>query len=70
MESQGCFDLHFLETKDVERFFLFFFVFLLDIFFISISNDIMKVLYNLPLPYSSTHTLSLFGPGVPLYWDI
>jgi hypothetical protein len=44
--------------------------FLLDIFFIYISNAISKVPYNLPPPCSLTHPLPLLGPGVPLYWDI
>jgi hypothetical protein len=48
----------------------FFFNFLLDIFFIYISNAIPKVPYNLPLPCSSTNSLALLGPGVPLYWGI
>jgi hypothetical protein len=48
----------------------FFFNFLLDIFFIYISNAIPKVPYALPLPCSPTHPLPLLGPGVPLYWDI
>jgi hypothetical protein len=44
--------------------------FLLDIFFIYISNAILKVPYTLPLPCSPTHPLPLLGPGVPLYWVI
>jgi hypothetical protein len=47
--------------------FLFVFVFLLDIFFIYISNAIPKVPYTLPLPSSPTHPLLLPGPGTPLY---
>ena len=43
----------------------FLFNFLLDIFFIYISNDIPKV----PQSCSPTHPLPVFGPGVPLYWD-
>jgi hypothetical protein len=49
--------------------FLFFF-FLLDIFFIYISNAIPKVPYTLPPPCSPTHPLPLLGPGIPLYWGI
>ena len=45
-------------------------LFLLDIFFIYISNAIPKVPYTLPLPYSPTHPLPLPGPGIPLYWGI
>jgi hypothetical protein len=41
--------------------------FLLDIFFIYISNAIPKVPYILPLPCSPTHPLQLLDPGVPLY---
>jgi hypothetical protein len=47
--------------------FLFEVYFLLDIFFICISNAIPKVPYSLPLPCSPTHPLQLPGPGVPLY---
>jgi hypothetical protein len=47
-----------------------FFYFLLDIFFIYISNAILKVPYTLPLPCSPTHQLLLPGPGIPLYWGI
>jgi hypothetical protein len=54
--------LHFLE-------FFFFYIFLLGIFFIYISNAIPKVLHTLP-PYSPTHPLPLFGPGISLYWGI
>jgi hypothetical protein len=46
------------------------FLFLLDIFFIYISNAIPKVPYTLPIPYSPTHPLMLPGPGIPLYWGI
>jgi hypothetical protein len=41
--------------------------FLLDIFFIYISNAILKVPYTLPPPCSPTHPLLLLGPGIPLY---
>ena len=50
--------------------FLFFIIFLLDIFFIYISNAIQKVPYTLPTPCSPTHPLPLLGPGVTLYWGI
>jgi hypothetical protein len=51
--------------------FLFFFLhFLLNIFFIYISNAILKVPYTLPPSCSPTHPLLLPGPGVPLYWGI
>jgi hypothetical protein len=48
------------------------FFILLDIFFIYISNAILKVPYNLPPPppCSPTHPLPLPGPGIPLYWGI
>jgi hypothetical protein len=46
------------------------FFFLLDIFFIYISNAIPKASYTLPLPCSPTHPLLLPGPGIPLYWGI
>jgi hypothetical protein len=36
----------------------------LDIFFIYISNAILKVPYTLPQPCSPTHPLPLLGPGV------
>jgi hypothetical protein len=44
--------------------------FLLDIFFIYISNAIAKVHYALPQPCAPTHPLLLPGPGIPLYWGI
>jgi hypothetical protein len=44
--------------------------FLLDIFFIYISDAIPKVPYTLPLPCSPTHPLPLLGPGIPLYWGL
>jgi hypothetical protein len=47
-----------------------FFNFLLDIFFIYISNAIPKVPYTLPPPCSPTHPFPLLGPGIPLYWSI
>jgi hypothetical protein len=48
--------------------FLFFSsIFLLDIFFIYISNAIPKVPYTPPPPCSPTHPLPLLGPGIPLY---
>jgi hypothetical protein len=45
-------------------------IFLLDIFFIYISNAILKVSYTLPPPCSPTHPLLFPGPGIPLYWGI
>jgi hypothetical protein len=50
--------------------YLFLKQFLLDIFFIYISNAIPKVPYTLPPSYSSTNPLLLPGPGNPLYWGI
>jgi hypothetical protein len=44
--------------------------FLIDIFFIYISNGIPKFSYTLPPPCSPTHPLQLPGPGIPLYWGI
>jgi hypothetical protein len=43
--------------------------FLLDIFFIYISNAILEFPYTLALPCTPTHRLSLLGPDIPLYWD-
>jgi hypothetical protein len=43
---------------------------LLDIFFIYISNAILKFPYTLPPPCSLTEPLPLLGPGIPLYWGI
>ena len=48
----------------------FFSNFLLGIYFIYISNAILKVSYTLPLSFSPTYSLPLLGPGVPLYWGI
>jgi hypothetical protein len=50
--------------------FSFFFNFLLDNFFIYISNAIPKVSSTLSPPCSPTLTLLLLGPGIPLYWGI
>jgi hypothetical protein len=47
-----------------------YFQFLLDIFFIYISNGIPKVPYTLSPLSSPTHPLLRLGPGVPLYWGI
>ena len=44
--------------------------FLLDIFFIYISNAIWKVHYTLPPPWSPTHPLLLPSPGILQYWGI
>jgi hypothetical protein len=44
--------------------------FLLDIFFIYISDAIPKVPYTLLPPCSPTYPLPLLGPGIPLYWGI
>jgi hypothetical protein len=49
---------------------LSFLIFLLDIFFIYISNAILKVPYTLPSPCSPAHPLPLLGLGVPLYCHI
>jgi hypothetical protein len=41
--------------------------FVLDIFYIYISNAIPKIPYTIPPPYSPTHPLLLPSPGIPLY---
>jgi hypothetical protein len=63
MESQGCFDLQFEREH-----FLFLFIFLLDIFFIYISNAILEVPYTLPasLP-THFHFLALAFPCTEAY---
>jgi hypothetical protein len=43
----------------------FFHLFLLDIFFIYISNAIPKVPYTLPKPFPPTHPIPLLGHGIP-----
>jgi hypothetical protein len=53
-----------------DRFFSFLKQFLLDIFFIYISNVNLKVPSTLPSPCSPTHPFPLPGPGIPLYWGI
>ena len=50
--------------------FSFFSNFLLDIFFIYISNATQKFPYTLTLPCSPTHPLPLLGPAILLYWGI
>jgi hypothetical protein len=53
--------------KNSELVFIFFlFQFLLDIFFIYISNAIMKAPYTLPPLCSPTNPLPVLGPGVLL----
>jgi hypothetical protein len=47
-----------------------FFHFLLDIFFIYISNAIPKVPYTTPLALLPYPPLPILGPGLPLYWGI
>jgi hypothetical protein len=61
----------------VDREFSFSFFFLLNIFFIYISNVIPfpsfpseNPLSPSPFPYSPTHPLLLSGPGIPLHWVI
>ena len=49
---------------------MYFILFLLDIFFIYISNAILKVPHTLPTSRAATHPLPLLGPGVPLSWGI
>jgi hypothetical protein len=57
--------------KFFKNLFIYLFIyFLLDSFFIYISNAIPKVPYTLPLPCSPTHPLPLLGPGIPPYWAI
>jgi hypothetical protein len=72
--QKSVFFINFAQISPLSIFHLFlnffFFIFLLDIFFIYISNAIPKVSYTLPLHCSPTHSLTLLGPGVPLYWGI
>ena len=49
---------------------LYFLFSLLDIFFICISNVILKVPYTISPPCSSIHPLLFPSPGIPLYWGI
>jgi hypothetical protein len=58
------------EGKTPFYFYFYFYFILLDIFFIYISNAILKVPYSLHQPCSPTYPLPLLGPGVPLYWGI
>jgi hypothetical protein len=57
-------DLFPENEKESDDFLLFI---LLDIFFIYISDAILKVPYTLSLPCSPTHPLPLLDPGIPLY---
>jgi hypothetical protein len=61
---------YLIHSQAVSIIFLILISFLLDVFFIYISNAIPKVPYTLPPPCSSPHPLPLHGPGVPLYWGI
>jgi hypothetical protein len=45
-------------------------LFLLDIFFIYISNVTLFLVYPLKTPYHLALTLLLPGPGIPLHWGI
>jgi hypothetical protein len=47
-----------------------YFFFILNVFFIYISNAFPKVHNNLPLPCSPTHPLVHAGHGIPLYRGI
>jgi hypothetical protein len=49
---------------------ILFLLLLLDIFFIYISNAILKVPSTLPPPCSPTHPLTLLDPGISLYYSI
>jgi hypothetical protein len=61
---------HFLTTDELFDEDLFLNNFLLDIFFIYISNAIPNVPYTLSPPSLPAHPLLLPGPGIPLYWGI
>jgi hypothetical protein len=54
----------------LQSLFHFFSNFLLDNFFIYISNAIPKFPYTFLPPCSPTHPFPLLGAGVPLYWGI
>jgi hypothetical protein len=55
-------------TMPFHYLFIYLFIYLLDIFFIYISNAVSNVPYTLLLPCSSNHPLPLLGPGIPPYW--
>jgi hypothetical protein len=66
-----CAAVYYMVVKMKTLIFAFlFFSILLDIFFIYISNAMLKFPYTVPLPCSPTHPLPLLGPGVPLHWGI
>jgi hypothetical protein len=69
-QARGSKPVRNLPPWSLHKLLLFFFNFLLDIFFIYISNVIPEVPYTLPPPCSPTHSLPLLGPGVSLYWGI
>jgi hypothetical protein len=56
-----------MPVNNISFFVIHFLNFLLEIFFIFISNAIPKVPYALHLPFSPNYSLPLLGPGVPLY---
>jgi hypothetical protein len=64
------FQLHDIPVKAFIYLLNFIYLFILDIFFIYISNAIPKIPYTLPLPCSPPYPLLLLGPGIPLYWGI
>jgi hypothetical protein len=67
----SCHSLFFIVVLHVFIFSFFeYHNFLLDIFFIYISNAIPKAPYTFPTPCLPTRPLLLPGPGIPLYWGI
>jgi hypothetical protein len=57
-----------LWSQIVYNFKFFFLIFLLNIFFMYISNPILKVANSLPTPCFPTYQLPLLCAGIPLYW--
>jgi hypothetical protein len=59
-----------LLQKTFLSFFVFFFLFFLIRYFPLLHFQCYPKGSPYPLPQSPTHPLTLFGPGVPLYWGI
>jgi hypothetical protein len=66
-QSQSQADRPSVECKEVSIFFKIFFIIT---YFPQLHLECYPKSPPYPPPYSPTHPFPLFGPGIPLYWDI